>query len=314
MFRKSALVIIFGLFSSLGGAGLAGAQAMPDRCNALLKMQPAFGGAVQLGPRAADEQLFEWLRTATWQSFSSRQDAGLRIVLPVEGDSIAAGADGKVTKQAFERFAAMRDSGRMRFFTPAEMEKTIELTANAALARQWSQCAAEMSAAAPRGLTCWVEENDERENGTIVFRARFFKDPTQGPSLPIVGKGGFSITGATVTDEVNPLKNFETIPDQGVRVTLKRDGKSGVTLKLRPSNKRACELIRLSPVAESAVPRAAAPADSAARHYVTGRDESLRDVALRVYENLDWRKLLDANRKAVGDPNRLDPNTVLLVP
>lgn len=309
MFRKSLLLIVFGLFSSL-----AQAQAMPDRCNAMLKMQQNFGGTVQLGPFAADEQLFEWLRGTSWQAFSSRQEAGLRVVLPVEGEPIAAGADGKYSKQAFDQFVAARDSGRMRFFTMAEMQQTVERTAGAALASEWSQCSAEMSAAAPRGLTCWVEQNDEQEDGTIVYRVRFFKDPTQGPSLPVVAKGGLMITGATIVDEVNPLKNYETIPDDGVRLNLKRDGKSAVTLRVRPFNKRACDLIKLSAVADAPAPRATPPADSGSRYYVTGRDETLRGVALRVYENLDWRKLLDANRAAVRDPNRLEPNTVLLVP
>lgn len=309
MFRKSLLLIALALCNSL-----AHAQAMPDRCNAMLKMEQNFGGTVQLGALAADEQLFEWLRGVSWQDFSSRQDARLRVVLPVEGEPIPVGADGKYSKQAFDQFVAARDSGRMRFFNMAQMEQSIERTAGAALAKAWSQCAAEMSAAAPRGLTCWIEENDEQENGTIVFRARFFKDPTQGPSLPIVAKGGFAITGATIADAVNPLKNFETIPEEGVRVNLRRDGNSAVTLRLRPSNKRACETIKLSAVEDSPPPRATPPADSGTRHHVTGRDETLRGVALKVYENLDWRKLLDANREVVKDPNRLERNTVLLIP
>lgn len=309
MFRKSLLLIALVLSPSL-----AQAQAMPDRCNAMLKMQQNFGGTVQLGQFAADEQLFEWLRGVTWQAFSNRQDAGLRVVLPVQGDPIPAGADGKYSKQAFDQFVAARDSGRMRFFTMAEMQQSIERTAGTALASEWSQCSVEMSAAAPRGLTCWVEQNDEQEDGTIVYRVRFFKDPTQGPSLPVVAKGGLMITGATLVDEVNPLKNYEIIPDEGARLTLKRDGKSAVTLRLRPFNKRACDLIKLSAAADAPAPRATPPADSGSRYYVTGRDETLRGVALRVYENLDWRKLLDANRSVVKDPNRLEPNTVLLVP
>lgn len=309
MFRKSLLVIAFGLFSSL-----AHAQAMPDRCNAMLKMHQNFGGTVQLGPFAADEQLFEWLRGVSWQAFSSRQDAGLRLVMPVEGEPIAVGADGKYSKQAFDQFIAARDRGRMRFFTTAEMGQSIERTADAALAREWSQCSAEMSADAPRGLTCWVEQNDEQENGTIIYRVRFFKDPTQGPSLPVVAKDGLMITGATIVDAVNPLKNYETIPDEGARLNLKRDGKSAVTLRVRSFNKRACDVIKLSAVADAPATRATPPVDSGPRSYVTGRDETLRGVALRVYENLDWRKLLDANRGVVRDPNRLEPNTVLLVP
>lgn len=309
MFRKSLLLIAL-----LLGASQALAQAMPDRCNAMLTMQQNFGGTIRLGPLAADEQWFEWLRGVSWQAFSSRQDAGLRLVLPVEGEAIAPGADGKYSKQAFDQFVAARESGRMRFFTMAEMEQSIERTAGAALAKEWSRCSAEMSAAEPRGLTCWVEQNDEQENGTIVYRVRFFKDPTQGPSLPVVAKGGFMVTGATVVDEVNPLKNYETIPDGGVRVNLKREGKSAVTLRLRPFNKRACDLIKLSAVAENPAPRVRPPADSGSRYYVTGRDETLRGVALRVYENLDWRKLLDANREVVKDPNRLEENTVLRIP
>lgn len=309
MFRKSMLLIALVLSPSL-----AQAQAMPDRCNAMLRMQENFGGTVQLGPLAADEQLFEWLRGVSWQAFNSRQEAGLRLVFPLEGEPIAPGADGKYSRQAFDQFVAARDGGRMRFFTMTEMAQSIERTAGAALAQEWSQCSAEMSAAEPRGLTCWVEENDEQENGTIVYRVRFFKDPTQGPSLPVVAKGGLMVTGATVVDEVNPLKNYETIPDGGVRVTLKRDGKSAVTLRVRPFNKRACDAIKLSAVADNPAPRAAAPADSGTRYYVTGRDETLRGVALRVYENLDWRKLLDANRGAVKDPNRLQENTVLQIP
>jgi len=309
MFRKSLLLIVLALSPSL-----AQAQAMPDRCNAMLRMQENFGGTVQLGPLAADEQLFEWLRSVSWQGFNSRQDAGLRLVFPLEGEPIAPGADGKYSRQAFDHFVAARDSGRMRFFTMAEMAQSIERTVGAALAQEWSQCSAEMSAAEPRGLTCWVEENDEQENGTIVYRVRFFKDPTQGPSMPVVAKGGLMVTGATVVDEVNPLKNYETIPDGGVRVNFKREGKSAVTLRVRPFNKRACDMIKLSAVSDNPAPRATPPADSGARYYVTGRDETLRGVALRVYENLDWRKLLDANRGAVKDPNRLEENTVLLIP
>jgi nucleoid-associated protein YgaU len=60
--------------------------------------------------------------------------------------------------------------------------------------------------------------------------------------------------------------------------------------------------------------RAATFAKPKEYYYVTQRDDTLRALALRFYQNLDWRRILDANRAVVKDPNNISAGTRLVIP
>jgi hypothetical protein len=221
-----------------------------DACNDILRRNGPFNTIIQESARSADEQLFEWLKTATWKEFSQKQNAGLRIVLPVDG--LPVGADGKYTQEQFQKFVEMRDQGKIRFFREQEFYKTVQVTASEVIAKAWSDCM-KGPGRNPHGLTCWEGHNDHHENGIVVYEARYFADEAK-PRLPIVAPGGFTVVGASIVDRSNPLADGSTVQAGGTVVTLKRDGKKAITVTLRTSNKGSCNTVEIDALQTGELP------------------------------------------------------------
>lgn len=216
-------------------------HAENQSCNDILQKNGAFNSIIQVSSHSADEQVYEWLKTATWNEFKQKQDAGLRITLPIEG--IPVSADGKYTQEQYQKFVEKRQQGKLRFFTENEFYQTIQNTASPVIAKAWSNCMHD-TMKRDRGLTCSIENNDEQENGTVVYKARYFTDDLKS-GQPIVAKGGFTVVGASVIG-VNPLADGSPVPVGGALVTLRRDGKKGITITLNTSNKGACDSVQIS--------------------------------------------------------------------
>jgi len=212
-----------------------------DMCNDILRRNGAFNTIIQQSAQSADEQLFEWLKTVTWMEFSQKQDAGLKIVLPVDG--LPVGLDGKYTQEQFQKFVQMRDQGKIRIFTQQEFYKTVQITASEVIAKAWSDCMKGPGRSA-HGLTCWADQDDQQENGIVVYQARYFADEAN-PMLPIVARGGFTVVGAHIVDRPNPLTDGATVQAGGTAVTLQRDGKKAITVTLRTSNKGSCNPVQV---------------------------------------------------------------------
>jgi hypothetical protein len=50
------------------------------------------------------------------------------------------------------------------------------------------------------------------------------------------------------------------------------------------------------------------------RRYVTRPGDTLRGIAMKFYDNMDWRRIFEANRDVVRDPSRIPSATTLRIP
>jgi hypothetical protein len=57
------------------------AQYLPKALAGILGKDGALDTVICTQPDSADERTYEWLKTATWNDFSRKQDAGLSIAL-----------------------------------------------------------------------------------------------------------------------------------------------------------------------------------------------------------------------------------------
>jgi hypothetical protein len=200
----------------------------PDRCNDILWTHGAFNVVVKTSSRSADQQVYEWLKTATWQEFKEKQDAGLRVSLPIKGLPIPVNADGTYSKEQFQQFISARDEGRLRFFKENEFSQTIERSSSKTIAQAWLSCMERNLNAF--GLQCWSDE-DERENGIVTLHARYNPDEPN-PRLPRVRRSGLFIDNGKVIDKSNNLADGNPIPISGTLVNIRRSGRNAVIIRL----------------------------------------------------------------------------------
>lgn len=219
-------------FLSVTLTAIIAPYAGADQCNEILRRNGAFNSVIRTTASSADEQIFEWLKTATWTEFKRKQDAGLKILLPVEGVPI--GVEGSYTEDDFRRFTELRDQGRIRFFSQQEFAHSVELTASPTIAAAWLQC---IKDTAGRGLVCSIPTDDRKEDGTLVFRAKYHPD-FEGAREPTVR--GFTVVNGTVVDVPNPMRRNQKISFGGSNATIQRQGRRPVTVTLR-TNRGDCE-------------------------------------------------------------------------
>jgi LysM domain len=212
--------------------------AAADHCNDILK-GGVFETIVKQSSLSADQQTYEWLKTVDWQQFEEKQQAGLKLTLPVDGSPIPVGADGTYSREQFQQFLHARDEGKLRFFKEDEFSQTIEHTASKVIADKWLKCM-EINAKAV-GLQCWSDD-DERENGIIEFNVRYISDE-QDPSkviLPVVLPGGLFIDKGSLADSGNFLADNATITLGLKSVNVRRNGRDAVAISLR-TTKGKCD-------------------------------------------------------------------------
>src|SRR5450755_4451111 len=143
---------------------------MQDRCNQILQ-NGVFNTVVHMSKSAAHEQLTEWLMSVEWEDFKKKQDAGLKVTLPIDG--IPVSFDGKYSEDQFRKFENTRNQGLVRNYTAENMVVDVERTVDKHLADVWRDCIERESELV--GLNCWATE-DGIENGTVVFHASYHPD------------------------------------------------------------------------------------------------------------------------------------------
>lgn len=219
-------------------------SASSELCNEILKRNGAFNLVIKDASKSASEFTYEWLRTATWEEFKKKQDAGLKIVLPIEG--VPVGAEGTYTEDQFRTFTQLRDQGKLRNFTKEEFSRSVSLTASPIISNAWLECMKINQD--PRGMTCWAESDDRLENGAVVFKARYFPDSPASATEPLVAsKNGFIVLGGTA---LTPLDAGDKIPLGGVSVTIKREKKSVVTVVLNSEERGSCDTVKFPSIGD----------------------------------------------------------------
>lgn len=213
--------------------------ASSELCNGILKKNGAFNLLISDATKSAREQTYEWLRTATWEEFKKRQDAGLKIFIPIDG--VPFQADGNYTKDQFEKFTQLRDEGKLRNFSDDEFERTVSLTASLEISQKWLECMKINQD--PRGMTCWGESDDRLENGVVVYKARYFTDSPLNTTEPTVRiQGGLTVVGGQVI-QPNPLGPGAPIPFGGISVAIQRNQKSKITIALNSDTRGSCNTV-----------------------------------------------------------------------
>jgi hypothetical protein len=206
--------------------------AQADHCNDILKANGAFNSVIKTSSRSADEQLFEWLKTATWTEFKQKQDAGLNVVLPVDG--IPVGIDGHYSEDQYKMFTELRDQGKIRFFTEQEFSQSIERTASKEIADKWIQCIGDTIG---KGLMCRIALDDGLQDGTIVFHAIYHPD-SEDSKQPTIQS--FTLVNGKILDIPDPMAANGKVLFGGISATIQRQGKKQVTMTLH-TDKGACE-------------------------------------------------------------------------
>lgn len=220
------------------------ALASANKCSAILAKQGAFNTFVKTTARTSEDQTYEWLKTVTWQEFKKKQDAGLKLTLPI--DELPIELDGSYSQEEFEKFKQARDQGRLRHFTEDEFQTTVESSTSPEIVKEWGRCVRSLQA---RGLVCSAEEDSRIPGDVVIFNARFFRF-VDGDSAPVkVAKiGGLVISGGTAI--ANPLTPGAVIPSGGINIQIKRDGKKEIVVTLNTERHGTCDY----PVKFSAVP------------------------------------------------------------
>ncbi|TXT30027.1 MAG: hypothetical protein FD131_2037 [Rhodocyclaceae bacterium] len=220
------------------------ALAYANKCSAILAKQGAFNTFVKTTARSSEDQTYEWLKTVTWHEYKKRQDAGLKVTLPIDGLPID--LDGSYSQEEFEKFRQARDQGRLRRFTEDEFQTTVTSSASSEIVREWGSCIRSLQA---RGLVCTAEEDSRTPNNIVIFNARFFRFVDGDTSTVKVAKtGGLLISGGTAI--ANPLTPGAVIPSGGVTIQIQRDGKKEVVVTLNSERHGTCDY----PVKFAAVP------------------------------------------------------------
>jgi hypothetical protein len=221
-------------FAAIALISPVAAHSAPDRCNDILHPYGAFEAFSKTSSRSADEQTFEWLKTVNWSEFKSKQEAGLKITLPVEGVPIPVSADGTYSQEQFQQFLKARDEGRVRFFKDNEFSEVVKRSTSKTIADDWLKCM--QGNISPVGLRCWSTD-DEQEDGVINFNARYYADESN-PTLPIVQD--LVLVKGTMIDKVNTLAPGQPVTTGGTSVTIRREGRNAVTIVLK-TTRTSCD-------------------------------------------------------------------------
>ncbi|BAL95241.1 LysM peptidoglycan-binding domain-containing protein [Rubrivivax gelatinosus] len=218
--------------------------ASANKCSAILAKQGAFNTLVKYSSRTSENQTYEWLKTVTWQEFKKRQDAGLRVMLPMDG--LPVDLDGSYTHEEFENFRQARDQGRLRRFTEDEFQRTVRSSASPEIVKEWGKCVRSLQA---RGLVCTAEEDSRVPGNVVIFNARFFRFVEGDQSEVKVAKtAGLVISGGTPI--ANPLTPGAVVPSGGIDIQIQRDGKKEIIVTLNTEKHGTCDY----PVKFAAVP------------------------------------------------------------
>jgi len=225
------------------------ALASANKCNAILAKQGAFNTVVKTSARSSEDQTYEWLKTTTWKEFKKRQDAGLKVTLPIDG--LPFELDGSYTEDEFEKFREARDQGRLRRFSEDEFQTTVTSTASPEIVKEWGLCVRSLQA---RGLVCTAEEDSRTPNNVVVFNARFFRfvegDTT---TVKVASTGGLVVSGGTPV--ANPLTPGAIVPTGGINVQIQRDGKKQIVVTLNTQKHGTCDFpVKFAAVADTTPP------------------------------------------------------------
>jgi hypothetical protein len=173
--------------------------------------------------RSISKSLFEWLKESSYETVKQASDGGLTIGLPVEGVEFAIG--GEFSKENFEKWKRMVESGKARSFTEKEAMSIVKRTVAPEVFEAWVKCVTRNE----QGLV--IDLDVAEEDNVLVFEARYIPDD-EDDEFPVVMPNGFQLTGATTQ---YPLKEGDEIPFAGVSVTCERIGLSAVTVVLNTS-------------------------------------------------------------------------------
>jgi LysM domain len=228
---KSIIALFMLVLSIVSQPAFGGSAA---ECNPLLK-GGVFDTFIKNSSKSVSDSTYEWLRTATWEEFKKKQDAGLKIVIPIEG--VPVGGEGKYTEDQFRKFTQLRAEGKLRNFSSTEFEHIVRLTASPKIAEIYVECL--KSNPNPRGMTCWRGADDRLENGVVVYNARYYVDG-KTPEPHVAKKNGFTVSGGTAE---TPLAAGDIIPFGGVAVKITRTKKSAITIVLNSKERGACNSV-----------------------------------------------------------------------
>lgn len=173
-----------------------------------------------------NENLLEWLKKVDYHTFQEKVSGGLNIGFPIvtEGSPpipIDIGVD--FSEDDFNQWKIAVQEGKYRQFTENEKLQIVKKSASEVIVNGWLECLQLTNKGT--GLICNVLS--DKKASVILFKAQFIPHSPTDVEVPIVKD--FTVTGVS---EVIGLKKDDEIPIAGVTATIKREGKSAVTISL----------------------------------------------------------------------------------
>ena len=204
-------LIIFASFSSSG---------FGQTCDPILR-QGVFNQTTVNKGLSIQDDLFQWLKTATDEQWTSAKNSGLNFSATIYGSPV--NLNGTSSLQEFHRLQTSIDQGLVTSLTQNEFLQTVQLSASTSIVNAWLACVRSSTS----GLSCSHELNG---NSIIVFSAKWGPNSiTDYP--PTVASGGFQVSsGGTYSG--NALANGSEILISGSSVIVNRPGNDPVTILL----------------------------------------------------------------------------------
>ena len=208
------------------------------QCDEILA-QGVFDTIVIDTSRSVASNLFEWLKSTTFQELQEKTSGGLNIGFPIEGIPIDIGID--FSEEEFEQWREAVDEGRVRSFTENEALQIVRQTASPEILDRWLECI-RLTNPIGTGIVCRLLSDEDAS--TILYQAQFIPNsPVDADTIPRVEE--FIVTGAT---SVRGIQEGDEIPFSGAVATITRNGRSEITINLDTEKGSCTRIIPAIPI------------------------------------------------------------------
>ena len=195
--------------------------SLPMQCDAILK-HGVFDSILMDQSRSVAENVFAWLSTTDYGTFTDKQGSGFDIGFVYKGIPIK--FQGSHTEDEFKDWKKALASGNARQFTESEAMQIVQRNASKTIVDAWLNCIKVTSPATQTGLIGGIDGPDD--SSTIVIFVRYL--PTSISDFPpLVTTNGFQISGGRTQ---YPLIAGQEIPLAGTRILVSREGREAVTV------------------------------------------------------------------------------------
>ena len=206
-----------------------------SECDKILRAG-IFNTLIVNSQKTISDNLFSWLSTVEWETFSKMQQDGLQVGFPIKG--VPVNISGNHNKESFKEWKKAVQEGNVRNFDQSETFQLIKNNVDDTIVNAWLECI--RSKSGQTGLT--FETKSEENSKTLVIEVKY--SPANINDVP-PEISNWQLVGASFVIE----PQITEVPYGGYTFVLTRDGDQEVTviLNLKGGGTKTHRVNRIQP-------------------------------------------------------------------